>query len=139
MAQIKGVENDIFRKTFFFNSDFRNGSSNYKLVTLPNFAKFHSQTTEIQPFKVECFSTKMLKFEHDDVIVFDVSGDFGIFFGMWNRLVMSYLCTKICCDTTLITCNTCIFNAYFLYCSSDRQRFQRNDVIIYDVTVTISL
>ena len=128
-----------FSKKFFFNSDFRNRRSNYKLVTLPNFTKFHSQTTELHPFKVECFSMKTLKFEHDDVIVFDVSGHFGIFFGMWNRLIMSYLCGKICCDTTLITFNTYIFNVYFLYFSSDRQRFQRNDVIIYDVTVTISL
>ena len=46
----------------FFNSDYRNESSNYQLVTLPNFAKFHAQITEIQPFKVECFSMKMLKF-----------------------------------------------------------------------------
>ena len=66
-------------KKHFFNSDCRNGNSNYQLVTLPNFAKFHPQTTEIQPFKVECFSTKMLKFQHDDVIISDVSGDFGFF------------------------------------------------------------
>ena len=101
-------------KHFFFNADYRNRSNNYQLVTLPNFAKFHPQTTEIQPFKVECFSTKTLKFEHDDVIISDVSEDFGIFFGMWNRLVMSYLCAKVCCDSTLIACNTCIFDVYFL-------------------------
>ena len=70
------------KKHFFFNSDCRNGSSNYQLVTPPNFAKFHPQTTEIQPFKVECFSTKTLKFQHDDVIISDVSRDFEIFFGM---------------------------------------------------------
>ena len=95
------------------NSDYGNESSNYQLVTLPNFAKFRPQTTEIQPFKVECFSTKTLEFQHDDVIISDVSEDFGIFFGMWNRLAMSYLCAKFCCDTTLIACNTCIFHVYF--------------------------
>ena len=128
-----------FSRKHFFNSDFRNGSSNYQLVILPKFAKFYQQTTEIQPFKVGCFSMKMLKFQNDDVIIFDVSGDFGIFFGMWNRLVMRYLCAKFCCGTTLITCNTCIFDVYFLYFLIIRQRFQRNDFIIYDVTVTISL
>ena len=96
----------------FFNSDYRNESSNYQLETLQNFAKIHPQTTEIQPFKVECFSTKMLKFQHDDVIISGVSKDFVILFGMWNRLAVSYLCAKFCCDTTLIACNTCIFHVY---------------------------
>ena len=103
------------KRNIFFNSDFRNRSSNYQLVTLSNFAKFHPQTTEIQPFKAECFSTKALKFQHDDVIIFYVSGDFGSFFGMWNKLVMSYLFVKFCCDTTLITCNTCIFMNIFVF------------------------
>ena len=135
MAQIKGLTMTFSKKTFL-HSDCRNGSSNYLLVTLPSFAKFHPQTTEIQPFKVECFSMKMLKFQHNDVIISDVS---GISFDMWNRLVMSYYCAKFCCDMTLIAYNTCIFHAYFLYFSTNRQRFQRNDVIIYDVTVTINL
>ena len=102
-----------FSKKLFFNSDNRNESSNYQLVTLPNFADFHTQTTEIQPFKVECLSTKTLKFQHDDVIISDVSEDFRIFFGMWNRFAMSYFCAKFCCDMTLIACNTCIFHVYF--------------------------
>ena len=106
---------------------------------LTNFAKFHPQTTEIQPFKVKCFSTKALKFQHDDVIIYDVSGDFGILFGMWNRLVMCYLCAKFYFDTTMITCNRCIFHVCFFYFSISRQRFHYNDVIIYDVTVTLSL
>ena len=82
-------------------------------MTLLNFAKFHPQPTEIQPFKVECFSMKVLKCQHDDLIISDISGDFGILFGMLNRLVMSYLCAKFYCDTTIITCNTCIFHACF--------------------------
>ena len=57
---------------------------------------------------------KTLKFQHDGVIIFDVSGDFGIFFGMWNKLVMSYLCAKFCFDTTLIACDTCIF--MYIFC-----------------------
>ena len=52
-------------------------------------------------FKVECFSTKMLKFQHDDVIIYDVSRDFGTLFGMWNRLAMSYPCAKFHCDRTI--------------------------------------
>ena len=39
---------------------------------------FGSQTTEIQPFKVECFLTQMHKFQQYDVIIYDVSVDFGI-------------------------------------------------------------
>ena len=64
-----------FSKTkIFVTSDCRNASNNYQLVTLPNFAKFHPQTTDIQPFKVKCFSMKTLKFQHDYVIICDVSG-----------------------------------------------------------------
>ena len=29
---------------------------------------------------------------------------------MWNRLVISYLRVKFYCDTTIATCNTCIFH-----------------------------
>ena len=85
-----------FSKKTFFNSDYRNESSNYQLATLPNFAKFHSQTTEMQPFKAECFSTKTLKFQHNDMIISDVSEDFGIFFGMWNFLAQSSKCEIHC-------------------------------------------
>ena len=55
---------------------------------------FHPQTTEIQPFKVECFSTKMLKFQEYDVIIYDNSADLRTFFGMWNSIVLSYPCAK---------------------------------------------
>ena len=66
MAQIKGAQK------LFFNSGCRNESDSFELVTLANFAKLHPQTTEIQPFKAECFSTKMLKFQHVDVIISDI-------------------------------------------------------------------
>ena len=56
----------------------------------------------------------MLKFQHDDVIISDVSEDFAIFFGMGNRLAISYLSSKFCCDTTFIACNTCIF--MYIFC-----------------------
>ena len=56
-----------------------------------------------------------------------------------KRLFISYLCAKFCCDITLIACNTCIFHEYFWYFSTNRQRFQHNDVINYDVTVTIRM
>ena len=101
------------KKHFFFNSDFRNGSSYYQLVTLPNVAKFHPQTNEIQSFKAEFFSTKMLEFQHNDVIIFDISGDFGIFFGMWNNLVMSYPCAKFCYLLHVIHAFSCIFFVFF--------------------------
>ena len=78
-------------KNFFVDFDLRNGISRYSLVTLPIFAMFHPQTTEMQPSKVECFSTKALKFQQCDVIFYDVSADLGILFGVWNSLVMSYL------------------------------------------------
>ena len=99
--------------------------------------KFHQQTTEIQPFKVEYFSTKTLKFQHNDVNIYDVSKDFGIFFGMQNRLLISYLCAKFYCDMTIITGDKCIFHVWFLYFSTNRQMFQHNDVIIYDVIANI--
>ena len=135
MAQIKWLKNDISR-TCFFITDFRNGSSNYQLVTLLNFAKFYSQTTEIQPLKVECFSTKTLNFQHNDVIIFDVSSDFRIFFGMWERIVMSYHCAKCCHDTTLITCNTCIFHVYFLYFSTNRLFFTKGFIVMTSLSMT---
>ena len=112
-----------FSKEQFFNSDLKNRKNNYQIVTLANFAKFHSQTTKIQPFKVECFSTKTLKFRDDDVIISDISGDFEMQFAMSNRLGMSYLCTKFCFDTTLAACKKSIFHVYFLYFSTNQQRF----------------
>ena len=35
------------------------------------------------------FNLKTLKFWHDYVIIYDVSGDFGILFDMWKKLIMS--------------------------------------------------
>ena len=37
---------------------------------------------------------KTLKFQHDDVISYDVSRDFEILLCMWNRLVMGYTIAK---------------------------------------------
>ena len=66
---------------------------------------------------------KTLKFRPDDVIIYDVSGDFEILFSMWDRLVMSYVytCAKFHCHPTIITCNTFIFHVCFLY-------FSQNDI-----------
>ena len=47
-----------FSRKLFFSSDYRNESSNYQLVTLPNFAKFHPQTTE----KLSAFRRKRSNF-----------------------------------------------------------------------------
>ena len=59
-AQIKkgqklnlNVKNAISEKSFI-NSDFRNRISKYQLVTLPVFAMFDPQATEMQSSKVEC-------------------------------------------------------------------------------------
>ena len=75
---------------------------------------FHLQTIEIQPFKVKCFSTKMLKFKHDDVIIFDINRDFGILFGLVCAITLSYAiylqnCSKI---PPLIT-EIDVFSTYF--------------------------
>ena len=69
---------------------------------------FHPQTIEIQPSKAECFSLKTLKFQPHDVIIYDVNADFGILFGMWNILVMSYPCAKFHNDMTINNRNNCI-------------------------------
>ena len=47
-------------------NDFRNEINRLHLVTLPIFAMFTPQSIEIQPFKVECLSTKTLKFQQYD-------------------------------------------------------------------------
>ena len=76
--KVRRVKMTFFQNNFV-NFDFRNRNSKYELVTPPIFVIFHPQTTEIQPFKVEYFSTKTLKFRQHDVIIYDVSADFGIF------------------------------------------------------------
>ena len=43
---------------------------------------------------------KMLKFQQYDVIIYDVSADFGILFGMWNSIVLSHHCAKFHDDMT---------------------------------------
>ena len=61
MAQIKEFNNYILKKS----SHFRLQKWNQQLlilVTLPNFEKFHPQTTEMKHFEIECFSMKTLKF-----------------------------------------------------------------------------
>ena len=93
---------------------------------------FHPQTTEIQLFKTECFSTKMLKFQQYDVIIYDVSVDFRGSFGMLNSLVMSYHCAKFQHDITVNDRITCIFHAFcFVYCVffDKRQKSQYNNII----------
>ena len=81
----RGLKNDHFREKYFVNFDFRNG-------TLPTFVKFHPQTTEIQPFKVEHSSIKTVKFHHYDFITYDASAHFIWY--MKNSLIMSYPCEK---------------------------------------------
>ena len=60
--KVRGLNNDFFQKKIL-NFDFRNGIKKYQLVILPIFAMFHPQTTEIQPFKGECFFTKALQLQ----------------------------------------------------------------------------
>ena len=95
-----------------------------------NFGMFHPQTTEIHPFKVEQFSTKTPKFQQDNVFIYDVSIDFGILFNRWNRVIMSYPCTKF-------HFYTIINNGNFVYLGDlfyKRQRSQHNYVIIDDMS-----
>ena len=128
MAQIKGGSKWHFWKRFL-NSDFRNGISNYQLVTL--------QTTEIQQFKFECFSMKTLEFRQDDVIIYDVSEDFRILLGIWNRLVKGYLCAKFSCYRTIVICNTCIFHICSFYFSYSRQGFQQMTSLSMTLTLWV--
>ena len=65
-----------FSKTLFQILTSEMESASIKLVTLAIFAIFHPQTTEIQLYKVECFVTNTLQFQHDDVIIYDISRDF---------------------------------------------------------------
>ena len=83
------------------------------------FAMFHPQTTEIQPFKYEFFSTKTFKIHYDGVIIYEVSRNFV-------RYVQQVFHEIPMCKIR----DTCIFDVFFL---TKRQRFQNNDVIIYDV------
>ena len=108
--------------------------------TLPNFAKFHPQTTAIYSLsklsafrqKYSNFNTMMsLSLASVEILDFSLACEKGL---SWAIFVPHF-----CCDTTLIACNTCISHVYFWYFSTNRQRFQHNDVIIYDVTATINL
>ena len=72
----------------FFNSDFRNGTIKYQLVTLTICAMFHLQTTEIQTFKVECFLMKHSNFNMLTYLSV-TSRDSGILFSMCDIAVMS--------------------------------------------------
>ena len=77
---------------------------------------FRPQTAEIQPFKVESFSTKMLKFQKYYVIIYDASTDFRILFGMWKSLIMSYSSAKFHNDMTIKSGINCIFHVFcFVY------------------------
>ena len=62
---------------------------------------FNPQTTEIRLFKVERFLTKMLKFQQYHFIIYDISADFGILFGMWNSIVPNYPCAKFHYDMAI--------------------------------------
>ena len=77
---------------------------------------FHPQTTEIQSFKVECSSTKTIKFQQYDVIIYDVSADFRILFGMWISIVMSYSCAKFHHDITIILKELIVFFMFLVLC-----------------------
>ena len=58
-------------------------------------AMFHLQTTEILPLKVECFFTKMLRSQQYEVIIYDVSADFGYVLAVKNSIIMSFSCAKL--------------------------------------------
>ena len=94
--KLRGFKSYIFENIFSIpTSEMESAAINTK------FCKFHPQTNEIKRSEVERFSMKTLKFRHDydyDYVIYDISEDSGILFGMWNRLVMSYLCAKFCCD-----------------------------------------
>ena len=57
-------------------------------------------------------STKMFKFQHDDVITYDLSGDFIILFSMCIILVVNYPCAKFPEIATINKGDTCIFHVF---------------------------
>ena len=81
----------------------------------------------------------MLKFHHDEVIIYDVRGYFRILFGMSNRLLMSYPCAKFHSDTppppgnydTTIDDGD-IWVALCMFKQNKRGR-EHNDAIFYDL------
>ena len=76
MAQSKKLKNDYFQNIF---CQFQKWNEQVLYLSHPtNYAMFHPQTTEIQPFKVECFPMKMLKLQQY------VSQNCEILFGIWN-------------------------------------------------------
>ena len=76
----------------------------------------------------------MLKFQLNDLIIYDFSADFRILFGMWNSFVMSYPCAKSKHDMTINDGINCIFPIFLLCLFLDkRQKSQYNDAIINDV------
>ena len=61
----------------------------------------------------EFFFIKTFHFQDNDVITYDISGVFRILFGLWNRLVMRYLCGKFHCHAIII--NMYVIIAFFMY------------------------
>ena len=56
------------------------------------------------------------EFQHYDVIIYDVSEEFGILFSVWNSVVMSCPCAKCHCDMTINNGITCTFHVFcFVY------------------------
>ena len=80
---------------------------------------------------LSCFIYKLL--------TYDVSADFGILFGMWNRLVMSNPCAKCYHDMTTNNGIHCIFHAclFCVFWTNDRGLSKKTlltiIIIIYDV------
>ena len=70
----------------------------------------------------------MLKFQQYNVIIYDISADFRILFGMWNSYVMSYPCAKFQHDMTTGNGINCIFTVFcFVY-------FWTNDISLSIMT-----
>ena len=65
---------------------------------------------------------------------FKTSVEISEFFDMWNRLVISYLRAKFYCDTTIVTCKTCIFHVCFWQFSTSQQSFS----IMTSLSMTLS-
>ena len=77
----------------------------------------------------------MLKLQHDDVIIYEVSRDFDILFDMWNKRFMNYLEQNFTVILLSYNVDTCIFLCTF----RQNDMSQHNAITIYDVTVRLSL
>ena len=74
--------------------------------------KVHRKLLRYSLLKLNAYD-ETLKFQKYDIIIYDISADFKILFGMWSSLVMSYHCAKFYHVMTITNGINCICFVYF--------------------------